>query len=64
MIKSKINIWTVLAVGLLLLEVLAIVLLGSVYVNNHMYRTAPIIEFPEDMYLTIKEDTTLTYQDE
>lgn len=61
---SKIDIKLVLAIGLLLLEVLAIVLLGSVYANNHMYRTAPIIEFPEDMYLTIKEDTTLTYQDE
>lgn len=61
---SKIDIKLVLAIGLLLLEVLTIYLLGSVYVNNHMYRTAPIIEFPEDMYLTIKEDTTLTYQDE
>lgn len=64
MIKSKINIWTVLAIGLLLLEVFAIVLLGSVYVNNHMYRTASIVEFPEGMYLTIKEDTILTYHDE
>lgn len=64
MIKSKINIWTVLAVGLLLLEVLAIVLLGSVYANNHMYSTVSIVEFPEGMYLTIKEDTILTYHDE
>lgn len=61
---SKIDIKIVLAIGLLLLEVLTIYLLGSVYVNNHAYSTAPIIEFPEDMYLTIKEDTTLTYQDE
>lgn len=61
---SKIDIKLVLAIGLLLLEVLTIYLLGSVYVNNHMYRTASIVEFPEGMYLTIKEDTILTYHDE